>query len=201
MEAVDHELLAAAGRGDHAAVAELVCRYHRLVRWRLARLVPVDQVDDLAQEVFLDLAKMIQSRSVAGGPAAAIEVSLAAWLVAVARRKAVNYFRAAQRYAHLLERYQQRLGGEVDEQALLTDSSEAMVATPAEALADCLDRLQLKYREIVDGYYAHGQSAEVLAAHTGRTPGAIRMILMRVRRSLAKCMARRTTSPSPGSSP
>ena len=201
MEAVDHELLEAAARGDHAAFAELVRRYQRLVRWRLARLVPVDQVDDLAQDVFLDLAKTIQSRSVAGNLSAAIHVSLPAWLVAVARRKAVNYFRASQRYDHLLVGYQQRLGGEVAEQTLLTESSEVMEATPLKVLAECLDRLQPKYREIVDGYYAHGQSAEVLAAHTGRTPGAIRMILMRVRRSLAKCMARRTATPSPGSNP
>lgn len=209
MEAPDHELLKAAGRGEPGAFAELVRRYQRLVRWRLAGLVPADQVDDLAQEVFVELAKTLLSESAvnhrsndesnhvsnhAGSPIN----SLAAWLVAVARRKAANFFRSNQRYDQLLANYQGHIGELSAGQRLMTERVEPIQSPQLEALAYCLDRLQPKYREIVDGYYAHGQSAEVLAVQTARTPGAIRMILMRVRRSLAKCMARNQKPESSG---
>ncbi len=209
VEATDHELLKAAGRGEPGAFAELVGRYQRLVRWRLAGLVPADQVDDLAQEVFVELAKTLLTESAvnhrsndesihvsnhAGSPIN----SLAAWLVAVARRKAANFFRSNQRYDQLLANYQGHIGELSAGQRLMTERVEPIQSPQLEALAYCLDRLQPKYREIVDGYYAHGQSAEVLAVQTARTPGAIRMILMRVRRSLAKCMARNQKPESSG---
>jgi len=218
MEAADHELLRAAGNGDRVAFAELVQRYQRLVRWRLARLVPADQVDDLAQDVFVDLAKSLpsgtQPTSEKGPtgenwpaddgsqpiPSRAI-TSLAAWLVAVARRKAANFFRATQRYDHLLANYHERLGNSSVERLLLTEGTEPDESMQLDALAECLELLQPKYREIVDGYYAHGQSAEVLAVHTARTAGAIRMILMRIRRSLGKCISRRQESKSSGPNP
>lgn len=206
MEAAEHELLEAAGNGDRAAFAELVRRYQRLVRWRLARLVPADQVDDLAQDIFVDLAKTLQTGSkLASSPATECPTSssttiasLAAWLVAVARRKAANFFRATQRYDQLLAKYQQNVGDSSAERMMLTTDAEPNESTQLEALAACLELLQPKYREIVDGYYAHGQSAEVLAVHTARTPGAIRMILMRIRRSLAKCISRRQEPESSG---
>lgn len=208
VEAAEHELLEAAGNGDRAAFAELVRRYQRLVRWRLARLVPADQVDDLAQDIFVDLAKTLQTGAKLGSsPATECSASssssttiasLAAWLIAVARRKAANFFRATQRYDQLLAKYQQNVGNSSTERMLLTDGAEPIESTQLEALAGCLELLQPKYREIVDGYYAHGHSAEVLAVQTARTPGAIRMILMRIRRSLAKCISRRQEPESSG---
>jgi DNA-directed RNA polymerase specialized sigma24 family protein len=232
VDAADHDLLKAAGQGDGSAFAELVRRYQRLVRWRLTRLVPEHQVDDLAQEVFVDLAKTLQGTSrwtsrpldsacpsdsatntsnssvveSANSDSAAVRevsvTSLAAWLVAVSRRKAANYFRASQRYENLLFKYQRHqfessaAGG-----TMLVEGGEIAPSVELTALADCLERLQPKYREIVDGYYAHGQSAEVLAVHMARTPGAIRMILMRIRRSLAKCIARKQSTESSGHLP
>lgn len=209
MEAAEHELLEAAGNGDRAAFAELVRRYQRLVRWRLARLVPADQVDDLAQDIFVDLAKTLQTGGkLASGLAterptnsSTTIASLAAWLVAVARRKAANFFRATQRYDQLLAKYQHIVGNTSAERMMLTAGAEPNESAQLEALAGCLELLQPKYREIVDGYYAHGQSAEVLAVHTARTPGAIRMILMRIRRSLAKCISRRQELESSGPNP
>lgn len=201
VEATDHELLTAAGRGEPGAFAELVHRYQRLVRWRLAGLVPPDQVDDLAQEVFVELAKALLTDAAVNHRAnhvASSITSLAAWLVTVARRKAANFFRSNQRYDQLLANYQRQVGESAAGQQLLTERVEPVHSSQLEALVDCLARLQPKYREIVDGYYAHGQSAEVLAVQTGRTPGAIRMILMRVRRSLAKCMARNQKPESSG---
>ncbi|MBL8890896.1 MAG: sigma-70 family RNA polymerase sigma factor [Planctomycetaceae bacterium] len=206
MDAADHELLKAVSGGDGLAFAELVRRYQRLVRWRLARLVPDHHVDDLAQEVFVDLAKALrgplgsENRPPSADANDRVAVgSLAAWLVAVARRKAANHFRSTQRYEGLLNRYQQQRSENTREgETLLEQDSDSSSGNQLVALAECLELLQPKYREIVDGYYAQGQSAEVLAVHTARTPGAIRMILMRIRRSLAKCISRKRTNESPG---
>lgn len=207
LDPTDHELLKAASGGDGSAFAELVRRYQRLVRWRLARLVPDHNVDDLAQEVFVDLAKTLRGTlgtEYSADPAAENERvavdSLAAWLMAVARRKAANHFRSTQRYEGLLNKYQQQRADTTRDGHTMTEQdSDSSSGNQLVALAECLELLQPKYREIVDGYYAHGQSAEVLAVQTARTPGAIRMILMRIRRSLAKCISRKRSSESPGS--
>jgi RNA polymerase sigma factor (sigma-70 family) len=181
-------------RGEGAAFAEIVERYQRLVRWRLALLVPADMVDDLAQEVFVRLAEACRD------PATPLIQSMAGWLVVVARREAANYFRQVQRRESLLQKYLGRFFGDPTGDGLVQTTRWVGPQPSAhlEALEECLQMLQPKYREVVDGYYLQGQSAELLAVQTARTPAAIRMILMRIRRSLGKCIQSRLKRPDAG---
>jgi len=66
-----------ARRGDRAAFGKLYDRYARLVHGvRLAK-VPLDEVDDLVQDVFMTALRRFSTLREAG--------SFGAWLVAIAR--------------------------------------------------------------------------------------------------------------------
>jgi len=181
MEASDQELLRAVGRGSSDAFVELVRRHQRLVRWRLARMVPADQVDDLAQEVFLELSSQATRLAAAGIR------SLSAWLLQLARNKAVDYLRVANRQQAQLLGYCQSQS-RLDRATATLGSDDLLAAGEILAMRHCLQKLQPKYREVLDGYYEQGKSAELIGIQTGRTAGAVRMILMRIRRALAKCI-------------
>ncbi len=188
MTKTDHELMHATQIGDGQAFAELVGRYQRLVRWRISRILPAQQVDDVAQDVFVRLATVLRD------PRAQPIQSLGVWLVTIARNLAVTNLRATQQRSHMLVKYQQSLSG-LDLHSSLnaaeanTDNDfDSLYAQRLEALAQCVEKLQPKYREILECYYGQGQAAEVIAVQAGRSPGAVRMILMRIRRSLAKCI-------------
>ena len=195
MEIDEQQWFEAARQGQLWGVERLIERYQRLIRWRLMRLVPAEAVDDVAQEVFLQLARQIQN-----GALDQVR-SVAAWLVVVARNQAISHLRAQQRRAEGLLKYQQVLGEQTAAIEVPDDPSEAAVyAEKLAALQLCLELLQPKYREITDRYYGQGQAADVIAVQTAKTAGAVRMILMRIRRSLAKCIRKRLKLQSPGES-
>src|SRR5579862_4026059 len=85
--AVEEEagLIRAAAAGDRGAFGELYVRYARMVHGILLVRVPPAEAEDLVQEVFL--AAM---RQLAGLRTAA---ALRGWLGAIARHRAVDYFR------------------------------------------------------------------------------------------------------------
>jgi DNA-directed RNA polymerase specialized sigma24 family protein len=48
----------------------------------------------------------------------------------------------------------------------------------------------------VDSFYFQKHSAEVIAGECSLTPGAVRMLLMRIRRQLAECIRFKVTGGS-----
>jgi hypothetical protein len=81
----DKLLVDAARRGDRAAFGKLYERYARLVHGVLLAKVPVDEVDDLVQDVFMTALRRLSSLRETG--------SFGAWLVAIARNRANDYHR------------------------------------------------------------------------------------------------------------
>ncbi|MEV6694434.1 sigma-70 family RNA polymerase sigma factor [Micromonospora sp. NPDC051196] len=77
----------AAGRGDHAAAAAFVRATQRDIRRFLAHLPGVRDVDDLVQETYLRAWRAL--------PSFAGRSTARTWLLAIARRVAVDQVRAA----------------------------------------------------------------------------------------------------------
>jgi RNA polymerase sigma-70 factor (ECF subfamily) len=82
-------LVQAAQRGDRSAFAQLYGQYARAVHGILLTLVPFGEVEDLVQDVFLTAMERLPSLR---EPAA-----FGSWLAAMARNRAVDYFRRAPR--------------------------------------------------------------------------------------------------------
>ncbi|HST11577.1 MAG TPA: sigma factor, partial [Terriglobales bacterium] len=81
----DATLVGAAQRGDRAAFGTLYQRYARMVHGILLARVPIDDVDDLVQDVFLIALKRLTTLREAD--------SFGSWLAAIARNRANDHYR------------------------------------------------------------------------------------------------------------
>ena len=152
-------LVVAAREGDRGAFGRLYERYARMVHGILLGRVPVGEVEDLVQDVFVLAMRQVHTlRDVNcfGG-----------WLAAVARNRANDYHR---RSVELLEFTEQapdgavRLGGEADDGA---------------AILGVIRGLPEAYRETLILRLVEGMTGPEIAERTGLTAGSVRVNLHR----------------------
>jgi len=142
--------------------------------------VPLDVVDDLAQDVYLEYYRGRERR-----PA---DVEPIRWLKGIAKNLCLNYFRRSKRSAAQHEAMA----------ALLERVSSTMESLHEPARLDgCLDRLPGRSREMIDARYRDGKSSEAIGRSLGMTPEAVRIGLLRIRAALRECLERRV---APGGS-
>src|SRR5262249_8432307 len=129
------QLVAQARAGSPAAFTELVRLHHRSVRAYLSRLVrSADAVEDLAQEVFLHAYQQL-----AAYPGAA---PLLAWLLGIARNRALQHLRGETRRLRREGRHREANLAEWRRQLAETDAAEPdELSRQLAALDDCLGRL------------------------------------------------------------
>jgi len=159
----DAAWVAAARDGDRAAFGQLYQRYARMVHGVLLAKVPVGEVDDLVQDVFIRALRRLSTlRETA---------SFGAWLAAIARNVASDYHRRS-----------------VPEEALSDDAVDNEIQCrmsrgdqegPAAAILDAVMSLSEAYRETVILRLVEGMTGPEIAAHTGMTHGSVRVNLHR----------------------
>jgi len=152
----------AARRGERAAFGRLYHRYARMVHGVLLARVPVDEVDDLVQEVFLQALRRLSTLR---------EVErFGAWLAAIARNRANDYHRRA-----------------APPDQLPDDAAESNIEPaaggdhqgPAAAVLDAIRALPEAYRETLIMRLVEGMTGPEIAARTGLTHGSVRVNLHR----------------------
>jgi RNA polymerase sigma-70 factor (ECF subfamily) len=163
--------------GDLGAFEELVKRHQAGVRGFLAaRLSRKDEVEDLAQEVFLTAFRKMATFS---GHA-----NVGAWLRGIARNLLMNHVR----------KFRPRpIGGNEELQTMLDQGlwAETQDGELLEVLRECLAELDGPARELVGARYLEGATVRDLERKTGRGYSALTMQLHRIRESLAGCMNRK----------
>lgn len=177
------ELVAAARTGSREAFATIVRRFQGDIRAVLGRAVGrADVVDDLAQEVFLTVLKDLdrfEGRS-----------RFLVWMLGIARNTALMWLRGERR-----RRAREGAGLEAAlagvRVARLEARDGAREMADLAALEACLDELESEPRGLVEAVYFHGRTATAVARERGRSGSAVRMSLMRIRRSLADCIRKR----------
>ena len=108
------------------------------------------------------------------------------WAIAVAKFEVLGVVRDRQRES---KRYV--FDSEVVEQ--MVDDAEATVGLNPEmeeALEVCMSKLSLKNRETLSAYYSGDLTIKEIANSGNRGLGAVRVMLMRIRRSLGSCIER-----------
>jgi RNA polymerase sigma-70 factor (ECF subfamily) len=108
------------------------------------------------------------------------------WALTVARFEVLAVIRDRQR---------ERLVFADDVAELMADAAASEVATHdllREALAHCIEKLQPRQREVLAAHYVFGHSLAEIAAARGAGLSATKVLLLRVRRSLAECIERQT---------
>lgn len=142
------------------------------------------EADEVAQDVFVQIYQSMSKYRQEGG--------LRAWVLAIARNRIRLHIRNESR--------RRRHAGVIIPPELLEMGTARTDAEPFEhqsaqdelnALQDCLQRLGERPRALVDAFYFQRQSAESIAAAAGKNPGAIRMLLMRIRKQLGDCIRAR----------
>jgi len=160
--AEDDELVRAAQHGDRASFGRLYEKYARMVHGLLLAKIPVQEVDDLTQEVFIKaMARLASLRE---------RKSFGAWLAAIARNLAMDYYRRAVPEEEWAEDFQERDPASVRDGL---DQDEA-----ARAL-QVIRSLPETYRETLILRLVEGMTGPEIAAHTGLTAGSVRVNLHR----------------------
>lgn len=176
-------LVEQAKSGSRQAFNELVRQHHVVVRSFVNRMLRDSAAaDDLAQEVFLTAFRQLSEYRG--------EAPFGSWLLGIARNRSLAHLRGEIRrrrreeraFDLALTRWQfERL--EKTEDAV-TDHQRRLVA-----LRRCIEALPQSSRLVVDRFYFDDASTETIAAELNKNSGAVRMMLLRVRRALGKCVA------------
>lgn len=163
----DAQLVGAAREGDRAAFGRLYERYARMVHGILLAWAPRSDVDDLAQDVFLQAMRKLDTLRDMGafGP----------WVARIARNRASDFHRTRPETEELPE----DLPGP-DQQ-----ESEAHAALAA------IQNLPEAYRETLMLRLVEGMTGPEIAARTGLTPDSVRVNLHRGMTKLREKLGRR----------
>jgi RNA polymerase sigma-70 factor, ECF subfamily len=163
----DATLVGAAQRGDRGAFGVLYQRYARMVHGLLLARVPIDDVDDLVQDVFLIALKRLTTLREAD--------SFGPWLAAIARNRANDHYRRSVPEDQLPED---------DPAAPDARAKPRSVGATATEVLEAVQGLTEAYREPLILRLVEGMTGPEIAARTGLTPGSVRVNLHRGMRQL-----------------
>ena len=178
--AVDiNSLVTAAAEGSRSSFAELVRLHHQRIRSFLSRFTSDSAlVDDLAQEVFLTAYRQLHEFKA--------ESEFSTWLFGIARNKALSFLRsesrrkAREKDVFMASIYEWQAEGLEQE----SDDQEVRLSW----LEECLNDLPERGQRVIQLHYFEGKSSKQVGEHLGKGTGAIRMMLVRIRRALLKCI-------------
>ncbi len=165
-------------RGHTEAFGRIVRAFALPLRSYLAsQLYHLDDVDDLAQEVFLAAFKNLAAFRRGD--------DFGAWLRGIARHKLLVHFRSQARRSQALQRFREQVA------ALLADDLEQAAATDRadtiERLLHCVAELPERLRHVVRASLDGNKPAEVAAA-LSTTIGVVYNLHHRANQLLRECL-------------
>jgi len=164
----DDDLVRAAQRGDRHAFGLLYDRYARMVHGILLARVPFSVAEDLLQDVFLQaLPRMATLRDASRFPA---------WLAAIARNAANDYYRHSRRQE--VELNEEAIGPDAGQHSQGASHSSPS-KTEAQAVLEAIRSLPDAYRETLILRLVEGLTGPEIAERTGLTHGSVRVNLHR----------------------
>ncbi len=162
--------------GDSGDFESVLRETQSVIRAYIAGMgVPLDTIDDLAQEVYLEFYKGAERK-----PA---DVEPVRWLKGIAKNLCLNYFRKSKRKA------EQHLEAVAVLLERLTCPLED-VGDP-ESLDRCLEQLPPRSRELIALRYEENLESAAIGRRLKLSPEAVRITLLRIRTVLRDCLGRR----------
>lgn len=166
-QAADPALVRKAMDGDRAAFGALYERHKRMVHGILLAHVPLCDVEDLMQSVFMQAMQRL--------PCLRTAEAFGGWLAAIARNLAFDHHRQHKDLVEINEFNGGRTHGEESEMAL-----------------DAIRRLPEAYRETLMLRLVEGMTGPEIAARTNLTPDSVRVNLCRGMKLLRAQLGGRT---------
>jgi RNA polymerase sigma-70 factor, ECF subfamily len=155
-------LVAAARDGDRGAFGRLYERYARMVHGILLGRVPVGEVEDLVQDVFVRAMRQVHTLRDVN--------AFGGWLAVVARNRANDYHRKSVKTVELDEEAPNQTSEKGKSSALEDDGA---------AILEVIRRLPETYRETLILRLVEGMTGPEIAERTGLTAGSVRVNLHR----------------------
>src|ERR1700689_1097716 len=174
----DAMLVQAARGGNRVAYGQLYERYARMIHGILLARVPPGEVDDLVQDVFLQAMPRLGSLR--------DDARFGAWLAAIARNRANDFFRRAKSTTDVSE----SLAAEQLEDRGATSAQLAQ----ASAILAAIRALPDAYRETLILRLVEGMTGREIAERTGLAPGSVRVNLHRGMQQLREKLGARSLS-------
>jgi RNA polymerase sigma-70 factor, ECF subfamily len=159
----DAAVVAAARVGDRAAFGQLYERYARMVHGVLLAKVPVGDVDDLVQDVFIRALRRLSTLRE--------NASFGAWLAAIARNVAHDYHRRSVPMEPLPD--------DASDQEISCGTPAGDRNCPSAEILQAVMSLSENYRETLILRLVEGMTGPEIAARTGMTHGSVRVNLCR----------------------
>jgi len=156
-------LIQAAVGGDRSAFGELYLRYARMVHGILLSRVPAGDAEDLVQDVFLSAMRQLRGLRTAA--------AFRGWLGAIARNRAIDYFRDARHHVPLDE--------ETERAHAPRGASSQAGADDGFMILGMIRRLPEAYRETLILRLVEGMTGPEIAKVTGLTADSVRVNLCR----------------------
>jgi RNA polymerase sigma-70 factor, ECF subfamily len=172
----DDSLIASVARGDHSALRTLLTR-HGVSVFRFAVSLTKDRslAEEIVNDVFFEVSR--RARAFAG------RSRVSTWILGIARHKALS---ALQRRAY--ERSNEELADDIADGA--DDPEHAMQKEQANlALAECIRRLPMIHREIIDLVYYHRKSINEIAQMLGIPKSTVKTRMFYARKRIAEMLA------------
>ena len=164
--------------GSPIAFGKIVRLYQGDVRMIVSKWIQCPAAaDDIAQDVFVaayeNLNRFDDQRSIK------------AWLIGIAKNKAKLHLRSeARRRKHHLAIESQIQKWKVQE----LDKESPWDTSEQRSLVLCIKKLAPESRQLIKKHYFDGNTLESIARESNRTGGSLRMMLLRIRKALAKCI-------------
>lgn len=156
---------------------ETFVRRHQQALWRYARGLGAEPnlAEDLVQEAFVTALRRFH-----GGPDAAAFVFLRTTVRHLWLRRRRDDARREELLADAADRLWERTGGDADGGVRWLD-----------ALRACTEKLTGRAREVVERFYANGESRASIAQAFGMVENGVKTLLQRTRAALKACLERR----------
>jgi len=168
----DEDLVRAAQSGERAAFGYLYERYAGMVHGILLTRVPPVAVEDLVQDVFVQAMPRVAALREAD--------HFGGWIAAIARNRAVDFFRESHSRTEQLDDEPQNEPG--------SHGGSTADRAEAHAILEAIRSLPDSYREPLILRLVEGMTGPEIAARTGLTHGSVRVNLHRGMQQLRQAL-------------
>ncbi len=183
-----NKLIERSRRGDTDAFGRIVRHFEKPVRsWVAVNSPPGVAADEVAQEAFIAAYRRLDEFTTG--------TKFHSWLFTIARYQLMTETTRRRRIADYHSRFAPELIDRELERRAETEAPEELVEK-LDALRGCLSETGEKARELLAWRYDDGIPLSEMAERTGRSVGAIKKNLFKIRQQLQECIERKTaTSP------
>lgn len=181
-------------------LTQFVAARNHVLAFVLALTRSREVAEEVVQELSVHVLRQVERGAEPDDPLA--------WMLAAARNRVADYYRARTRDERNLKRLM-ALAAEVETAfmenppALLEEfgaggNAEHTDDSRISHLRACLEKLSAKARLMLDARYAHSASIDEIAAKVSWTSGSVKVALAKARRVLGECVRRKLATEGVG---